>query len=301
VVEPTFPGGQAGTSSLIRNYLGFPHGISGDDLANRATEQAWLFGADFVLAQRATGLVPGDRDHLVRLSDGSEVTARTVILATGVAWRRLGVPSLEALRGAGVFYGAAAAEARTVEGEQVFVVGAGNSAGQAAVHLARWAASVTVLARADHLGATMSDYLLKELEATPNISVRLRTEAVGGQGRSRLEALTLRDNASGATETVPAAALFILIGAEPRTDWLPDAVQRDPQGYLVTGHDLLRDGTPPPGWPLARPPLLMETSVPGVFAVGDVRHRSVKRVASAVGAGAIAVQLVHAYLAEQRT
>jgi thioredoxin reductase (NADPH) len=301
VVEPTVFGGQAGTSSLIRNYLGFPHGISGDDLANRAMEQAWLFGADFVLAQRAPGLVPGDHDHLVRLSDGSEVTARTVILATGVAWRRLGVPSLEALRGAGVFYGAAAAEARAVEGEQVFVVGAGNSAGQAAVHLARWAASVTVLVRGDRLGATMSDYLLKELEATPNISVRRRTEAVGGQGRGRLEALTLRDHASGATETVPAAALFILIGAEPRTDWLPDAIQRDPQGYVLTGHDLLRDGTPPPGWRLARPPLLMETSVPGVFAVGDVRHRSVKRVASAVGAGAIAVQLVHAYLAEQRT
>ena len=300
VVEPTVFGGQAGTSSLIRNYLGFPHGISGDDLANRAMEQAWLFGADFVLAQRATGLVPGDHDHLLRLSDGSEVTARTVILATGVAWRRLGVPSLEALRGGGVFYGAAASEARAVEGEQVFVVGAGNSAGQAAVHLARWAASVTVLARGDHLGATMSDYLVKELEAIPNIGVRLHTEAVGGQGRNRLEALTLRDNASGATETVPAAALFVLIGAEPRTDWLPDAVQRDPRGYVLTGHDLLRDSTPPPGWPLARPPLLMETSVPGVFAVGDVRHRSVKRVASAVGAGAIAVQLVHAYLAERR-
>jgi thioredoxin reductase (NADPH) len=301
VVEPTVFGGQAGTSSLIRNYLGFPHGISGDDLANRAMEQAWLFGTDFVLAQRATGLVPGDPDHLLRLSDGGEVAARTVILATGVAWRRLGVPSLEALRGAGVFYGAAASEARAVEGEQVFVVGAGNSAGQAAVHLARWAAAVTVLVREDHLGATMSDYLVKELEAIPNVSVRLHTEAVGGEGRNRLEALTLRDNASGATETVPAAALFILIGAEPRTDWLPAAIARDPQGYVVTGHDLLRDGAPPPGWPLARPPLLMETSVPGVFAVGDVRHRSVKRVASAVGAGAIAVQLVHAYLAEQRT
>jgi thioredoxin reductase (NADPH) len=301
LVEPTVFGGQAGTSSLIRNYLGFPHGISGDDLTNRAMEQAWLFGVDFLLAQHATGLVPGDYDHVLRLSDGGQVSARTVILATGVAWRRLGVPSLEALRGAGVFYGAAASEARAVEGEQVYVVGAGNSAGQAAVHLARWAASVTVLARGEALGATMSDYLVKELEAIPNIGVRVRTEAVGGHGHGRLEGLTLRDNASGATETVPAAALFILIGAEPRTDWLPDAIRRDPQGYVLTGHDLLRDGTSPPGWPLARPPLLMETSVPGVFAVGDVRHRSVKRVASAVGAGAIAVQLVHAYLAEQRT
>jgi thioredoxin reductase (NADPH) len=296
VVEPTFPGGQAGTSSLIRNYLGFPHGISGDDLANRATEQAWLFGADLVLAQRATGLVPGDRDHLVRLSDGSEVTARTVILATGVAWRRLGVPGLEALRGAGVFYGAATAEARAVEGEQVFVVGAGNSAGQAALHLARYADRVTILARGDALGRTMSDYLVKEIQANDTIAVRLGTQVVGAGGTGRLEHLTLQDLRTGSAETVPAAALFILIGAQPHTEWLAGTLDRDERGFLLTGRDLLHGGQLPPGWPLDRPPLLLETSVPGVFAAGDVRHGSVKRVASAVGEGSIAIQLVHEHL-----
>ena len=299
VLEPTIFGGQAGTSSLIRNYLGFPHGISGDDLANRAMEQAWLFGAEFVLAQRATSLAVDGGDRILGLSDGNQVTARTVVIASGVAWRRLGVPSLEALRGAGVFYGAAGAEARAMEGQHVFVVGGGNSAGQAAVHLARWAATVTILVRGDGLAATMSDYLVKEIEALPNVTVRPRTEAVGGQGRGRLEALTLRDNTGDTTQTVPATALFVMIGAEPHTEWLDGVVERDPRGYLLTGHDLLRDGRPPPGWPLARPPLLFETSVPGVFAAGDVRHRSVKRVASAVGAGAIVVQLVHEYLGER--
>jgi thioredoxin reductase (NADPH) len=301
IVEPTIFGGQAGTSSLIRNYLGFPHGISGDDLANRAMEQVWLFGADFVLAQRATSLTVTGGERVIGLSDGDEVTARTVIIASGVTWRRLGVPSLEAMRGAGVFYGAAAAEARAMEGEYVFVVGGGNSADQAAVHLAKWAATVTILVRGDGLAATMSDYLVREIDALPNVTVRPHTEAVGGQGRGRLEALTLRDNTDGTTQTVPATALFVMIGAEPRTEWLDGVVERDPRGYLLTGHDLLRDGRPPAAWPLARPPLLFETSVPGVFAAGDVRHRSVKRVASAVGAGAIVVQLVHEYLAEQHT
>jgi thioredoxin reductase (NADPH) len=300
VVEPAVFGGQAGTSSLIRNYLGFPHGISGDDLANRAMEQAWLFGAEFILGQRATSLVARGRDHVLGLSGGDEVTARTVVVASGVAWRRLGVPSLEALRGAGVFYGAATAEARAMEGQHVYVVGGGNSAGQAAVHLARWAATVTILVRGDGLAATMSDYLVKEIEAPGNLTVRPHTEAVGGRGRGRLEALVLRRNSDGTTRTVPATALFVMIGAEPRTEWLAGAVDRDPQGYVLTGHDLLRDGRPPATWPLARPPLLFETSVPGVFAAGDVRHRSVKRVASAVGAGAIVVQLVHEYLAEQQ-
>jgi thioredoxin reductase (NADPH) len=298
VVEPAIFGGQAGTSSLIRNYLGFPHGVSGDELATRATEQAWLFGAEFVLSQRATSLTVDGSDRVLGLSGGDHVTAKSIIIASGVDWRRLGVPSLEALRGAGVFYGAAAAEARAMEGQHVFVVGGGNSAGQAAVHLARWAATVTILVRGDGLAATMSDYLVKEIETLPNVTVRPRTEAVGGQGRGRLQALTLR-HADGTTQTVPANALFVMIGAEPRTDWLASAVERDPRGYVLTGHDLLHDGQPPPGWPLARPPLLFETSVPGVFAAGDVRHRSVKRVASAVGAGAIVVQLVHEYLTEQ--
>jgi thioredoxin reductase (NADPH) len=299
VVEPEVFGGQAGTSSLIRNYPGFPHGISGDDLAFRTFEQAWLFGTDFVFAQAVTGLITRAHERLLRLSDGREVAARAVILAPGVAWRRLGVPSLEALAGAGVFYGAAGSEAKAMEGQAVFVVGAGNSAGQAAVHLAEHAASVAVLVRGDALGTTMSDYLVKQIQATPNISVRLHTEVVDGQGSGRLERLTLRDGRSRTTQTVPAAALFVLIGAEPRTQWLRETVACDERGYLLTGRDLARAGGLLTRWPLARPPLFLETSLPGVFAAGDVRHRSVKRVASAVGEGAIAVQLVHEYLAEQ--
>jgi thioredoxin reductase (NADPH) len=291
ILELAVPGGQAGTSSLIRNYLGFPHGVNGEDLMWRAFQQAWLFGADLVLAQGATGLEARGRDRVVRLSDGGEVTARAVILATGVAWRRLGVPALEALAGSGVFYGAAGTEARAVRGEHVFVVGAGNSAGQAALHLARFAASVTIVAIEHDLGERMSDYLVQQLMATPNVSLRMHHEVVDGHGRGRLGGLTLRDRDSGATTAVDASAVFILIGAEPRTEWLEGAVERDEGGYLLTGRDVV-------GWPLERAPLLLETSLPGVFAAGDVRYRSVKRVASAVGEGAIAVQLVHEYLAE---
>jgi thioredoxin reductase (NADPH) len=299
VVEPEVFGGQAGTSSLIRNYPGFPHGISGDDLSFRTFEQAWLFGASFVFAQAATGLTASGSMRLLRLSDGGEAATRSVILAPGVAWRRPGVPSLEALSGAGVFYGAAGSEARAMEGQQVFVVGAGNSAGQAAIHLAEYAASVTVLVRGDALGTTMSDYLVTKLQATPNISVRLRTEVIDGKGSGRLERLTLRDARDDATQTVAAAALFVLIGAEPHTHWLRETLACDERGYLLTGRDLLGAGGLPTGWPLERPPLFLETSLPGVFAAGDARHRSIKRVASAVGEGAIAVQLVHEYLAEQ--
>jgi thioredoxin reductase (NADPH) len=297
VLEPAIPGGQAGTSSLIRNYLGFPHGVSGEDLTWRAFEQAWLFGADLVLAQAATGLEARGSDRMVRLSDGGEVAARAVILATGVAWRRLGVPALEALAGSGVFYGAAGTEARAVRGEDVFVVGAGNSAGQAALHLARFAASVTIVAVERDLGERMSDYLVQQIEATPNVTRRMRHEVVDGHGRGRLEGLTLRDRDSGETTAVDASAVFVLIGAEPRTDWLQGVVERDERGYVLTGRDLVEGGRPPTGWPLQRAPLLLETSLPGVFAAGDVRYRSVKRVASAVGEGAIAVQLVHEYLA----
>jgi thioredoxin reductase (NADPH) len=298
VLEPAIPGGQAGTSSLIRNYLGFPHGVSGEDLTWRAFEQAWLFGADLVLAQAATGLEARGSDRMVRLSDGGEVAARAVILASGVAWRRLGVPALEALAGSGVFYGAAGTEARAVRGEDVFVVGAGNSAGQAALHLARFAASVTIVAVERDLGERMSDYLVQQIEATPNVTRRMRHEVVDGHGRGRLEGLTLRDRDSGETTAVDASAVFVLIGAEPRTDWLHGVVERDERGYVLTGRDLVEGGRPPTGWPLQRAPLLLETSLPGVFAAGDVRYRSVKRVASAVGEGAIAVQLVHEYLAE---
>jgi thioredoxin reductase (NADPH) len=209
------------------------------------------------------------------------------------------VPALEALNGSGVFYGAAGSEARAMRGEHVFVVGAGNSAGQAAMHLSTYAASVTIVTIDERLGEFMSDYLVQKIQATPNVTVVLHTEVVDGHGRQRLEGLTLRDRHTGATRTVAASAVFILIGAEPRTDWLDGVVERDERGYLLTGRDLLRDGRPPPSWPLERPPLLLETSLPGVFAAGDVRYRSVKRVASAVGEGSIAVQLVQEYLAEQ--
>jgi thioredoxin reductase (NADPH) len=299
LIEPRVVGGQAGTSAMIRNYLGFPRGIAGGDLANRALEQAWLFGVNLVLAQEATGLRAAGPDRLVRLSDGTEVGARAVVIASGATWRRVGVPSLEALLGAGVYYGAAGAEARAMEGLDVFVVGAGNSAGQAALHLARYAASVTILCRRDNLARTMSDYLVQQVERAANIAARFNAELVEGHGAGRLEGITLRDRRTGATEDVAAGALFVMIGAEPRTEWLAGSVERDDRGYILTGHDLLSSGTPPAGWPLARPPLLLETSVPGVFAAGDVRHRSVKRVASAVGEGAIAVQLLHEYLSEQ--
>ena len=293
VLEPEIPGGQAGTSSLIRNYLGFQRGISGDDLAGRAVEQAWLFGADFVLSQEVTGLSSAAGTPVVRTTDGSEVAARAVVIATGVAWRRLGVPRLEALVGSGVFYGAAGAEARATSGRDVFVIGAGNSAGQAAVHLARYARSVTMVVRGRALGATMSDYLVTVISASPNIELLLETEVVDGSGSCGLDSLTLLDRTTGTRREVPAAALFVLIGGEPRTEWLAGSVDRDARGYLLTGEDVL-----PGSWPLSRPPMLLETSMPGVFAAGDVRSRSVKRVAAAAGEGATAIHLVHEYLAE---
>jgi len=294
VLEPDIPGGQAGTSSLIRNYLGFPHGLSGDDLTDRALNQAWLFGAEFTSAA-AEGLTVQDGRRVVH-AGGAEVGARAVVIATGVSWRRLGVPGLENLIGAGVFYGAAGAEARAMTGQDVYVVGAGNSAGQAAIHLARYAATVTMVVRGADLDATMSSYLVTEIRKTGNIRVRLATEVTGGQGQCSLETLTLRDSGSGVTGTVPAAALFVMIGAEPRTGWLPDSIGRDEDGFILTGRNLQRAGRLPADWPFARPPLLLETSIPGVFAAGDVRHRSIKRVASAVGEGATAIQLVHEYL-----
>jgi thioredoxin reductase (NADPH) len=297
VVEPEATGGQAGTSAMIRNYLGFPRGVSGTELAYRAFHQALGFGADIVYGQRAVGLRAVGQDRGVTLGDGTEVAGRAVVLATGVTWRRLGVDSLEALVGAGVFYGAAASEAQAMRGEPVFVVGGGNSAGQAAVHLARYAAQVTLLVRGPSPAETMSDYLVRELHATPNLAIRYNTEAVAGLGDGRLTGLTLKDRSSGATETMPAAALFVLIGAEPHTGWLPPAIRRDRWGFVVTDTDLLGgDGRPPADWPLDRPALPSETSLPGVFAAGDVRHGSIKRVASAVGEGSAAIRAIHRYL-----
>ena len=296
VLEPEAIGGQAGTSSLIRNYLGFPSGVSGGDLAVRAYTQALSFGAEYVYGNPASALRPDGPGLVVTLADGSEVRSRAVIVATGVAYRRLGIPALDALTGAGVFYGAASSEAKAMKDREVFVAGGANSAGQAAVHLARYAAQVTVLVRGHSLADSMSEYLIREIESAPNIAVRSRVAVTGGGGPGRLERLTLTDLESGAAETVPAAALFVLIGAEPRTQWLPDAVRRDQSGFVLTGSDLLQDGQADEEWPLQRPPMLLESSLPGLFAAGDVRHGSVKRVASAVGEGSIAIRLVHDHL-----
>jgi thioredoxin reductase (NADPH) len=296
VVERETFGGQAGTSSLIRNYLGFSQGISGSELAWQAYQQAWLFGASFRLARHSTALHHRPEQLVVSLSDGTEVAGRAVIVATGASYRRLGVPSLEALQGAGVFYGAAVAEAQGMKGQEVCVVGGGNSAGQAAMHLSKHAKRVTLLVRGESLDSSMSQYLIEEIEATDNIQVRLNTQVIDGGGQGRLEHLVLENCTTKRTETVSAAALFVLIGARPHTGWLPEEVVRDERGYIITGSDLLRNGVPPEGWLLERPPMLMETSVPGVFAAGDVRCGSANRVASAVGEGSIAIQMVHKYL-----
>jgi len=296
VVEGEAIGGQAGTSSLIRNYLGFPSGIGGAELARRAAEQSWLFGATFLFMRYVTGLRRDGDEILVDLSCGRQVTAKSVIIATGASYRRLDVPSLEALNGSGVFYGAAVSEARAMQDQEVYVVGAGNSAGQAATHLAKYASRVTLVARGDSLEASMSSYLITEIQAAQNIDVRLGTRVVDGGGRGRLKSLVLQDCASGLTEHVNAAGLFVLIGAEPHTGWLPEEIARDENGYVVTGRDFSQYGHPHRGWYVERFPLPMETSMPGVFAVGDVRRGSVKRVASAVGEGSIAIQTIHEYL-----
>ena len=295
IVEGEAVGGQAGTSALIRNYLGFPSGVGGAELASRAAEQAWLLGATFLFMRRVTGLRRSGHEIVVSLSCGQEVTAKSVIIATGASYRRLGVPSLEDLSGSGVYYGAAVSEARAMRGQEVYVVGAGNSAGQAALHLAKYASRVTLLARGNTLETSMSRYLIQEIEAAQNVAVRLGTRVIDGGGRGRLESLVLEDTVSGVTENVPAAGLFVLIGAEPHTDWLPEEITRDEGGYVVTGKDFSRYGFPHRGWHVERLPLLLETSMPGVFAAGDVRSGSVNRVSSAVGEGSIAIQTVHEY------
>jgi thioredoxin reductase (NADPH) len=294
LLERAFSGGQAGTSPMIRNYPGFPHGISGGYLMERTCEQAWLMGAHIVFAQQAVGLEHHADHQIVRLADGSEVRARAVLIATGVDWRRLNVPGLEALTGAGVFYGMAVGESRAMRDQDVFIVGAGNSAGQGALHLAKHARTVTLVVRGDSLAKSASAYLLRAIETTPNIIVRTRTEVVGCDGRGRLERLTLADRAAGTTEEVPASALFIMIGGEPHTRWLPDTLATDDRGYVLTGREIYEEARGL--WPLDRDPIPLETSLPGVFAAGDIRRGSIKRVASAVGEGATAVRSIHEYL-----
>jgi thioredoxin reductase (NADPH) len=290
VIERETIGGQAGSSSLIRNYLGFQRGVSGADLATRAQQQAWVFGTTFLQMCRATGL-RSDRDRLyLTTSTSAEIATGVVVLAMGVSYRRLGIPALDELVGQGVFYGASASEAERFTGRSVFVVGAGNSAGQAAVHLAEHAKRVTILVRRTTLAETMSKYLIDEIDGRLNIHVRFETEIVDGAGRGALESLTLRDNGKRVTETFPADAVFILIGAQPLTDWLPDDIVRDKYGFVVSG------ASDDAAWKLERPPFMFESTMPGVFAVGDVRSGSVKRVASAAGEGSVAIQQVHQYL-----
>ncbi|HEU4393554.1 MAG TPA: FAD-dependent oxidoreductase [Solirubrobacterales bacterium] len=297
VVDNGGIGGQATSSSLIRNYLGFPRGVSGRRLAESAYEQAWVFGAKFAFMHDATAIRrDGDRLH-VALSDGGEVSARAVVLATGATYRRLDVPEVEALVGAGVFYGGPASEAPTTVDEEVYVVGGANSAGQAALHLAEFARRVTLVVRAESLEKGMSHYLVKQIEATPGIDVRLGTEVVGGGGDGWLERLVLRSRADGTTETVAADELFLMIGARPNTDWLPKELAQGDGGFIRTGADLESTGD----WPLEeRSPFSLETSMPGVFAVGDVRQGSMTRVASAVGEGSIAIRLVHELFAAEQ-
>ncbi len=293
-------GGQAGSSSLIRNYLGFPRGISGTGLASRAFEQAWSFGAVPSMAGPVTGLEPAADGFTLNLAGGGVSHARSVLITTGVSYRRLHAPGVDSLLGAGVFYGATTSEATAFAGEHVFIAGGANSAGQAAVNLARYAQQVTIVVRGGSLAARMSQYLIDEITATPNIDVRTATHIAAAEGTGQLEALTLTDTQTRRTETVPAPALVVLIGAVPHTDWLPPQIRRDEHGFVVTGSDLTDGGNPAASWTLPRPPFPLETSLPGVFAAGDVRHGSVKRVASAVGEGSIATTQVTQYLENKR-
>jgi len=296
MIEREAPGGQAGSSSRIENYLGFPLGLSGADLTRRGVAQARKFGAEILTPQDVTGLRPEESFQVVSLSDGTELSARAVIVATGVRWSKLDVPGAEELTGAGIYYGAAATEAMSCRGEDVFVVGAGNSAGQGAMHFSQYARTVTMLVRGEGLGATMSQYLIDQIAATPNIEVRTLTRVVGVSGDGHLEAVTVA-HADGGEETLPATSLFVFIGAVPHTAWLGSTVLRDDRGFVLTGPDLLCNGKYPESWPLDRDPYLLESSVPGIFVSGDVRHQFIKRVASAVGEGSMAVSFVHQYLA----
>jgi thioredoxin reductase (NADPH) len=294
VIERTAIGGQAGTSSMIRNYPGFAQGISGAKLAFEAYQQAWFFGTTFLFMRQVDGLSCEDEHYRLRLSDGNSITTRSVVITTGATYRPLGVPKLEDMRGRGVFYGAGVSEAPAMRRQKVFVVGGGNSAGQAAMHLAKWAEQVTMLVRSHSLTDGMSDYLIREIDAAPNIDVRVGVQVVDAAGTDHLESLVLEDSKTRLRRSVRADALFVLIGSEPRTEWLGDGLARDPWGFILTGQDVLAD--PGDRWHADRQPLLLETSLPGVFAAGDVRSGAVQRVASAVGDGAITIPLVHRYL-----
>jgi thioredoxin reductase (NADPH) len=297
VVEREALGGQAGTSSMIRNYLGFSQGVSGAQLTREAWQQSWLFGTTFVFMRQVDQVSKVDGQFGLQLSDGNTLTARTIIVATGASYRRIGVPRLEQLHGRGVFYGAGVSEAPAMRGQNVFVIGGGNSAGQAALNLAKWAANVTVLVRGQSLAASMSEYLIREIDAAPNIAVIHNIEVTDCAGEKYLQTLVLHDSGAGTRREVRADALFVLIGSQPQAEWLGEGVARDRWGFILTGNDL-PDGDEIRRH-LGRPPMPLETSMPGVFAVGDVRHGSVKRVASAVGEGAGVIPQIHSYLAER--
>ncbi|HIK15173.1 MAG TPA: FAD-dependent oxidoreductase [Leptolyngbyaceae cyanobacterium M33_DOE_097] len=298
LIERQAPGGQAGSSSRIENYLGFPVGLSGADLARRAVTQARRFGVEILTPQEVVGVDIQDTYRVLQLADGSEISCHALLVATGVSYRRLTVPGAEALTGAGIYYGAAMTEAIACQGEDVYLVGGANSAGQAAMHFSKYANQVIMLVRGASLATSMSQYLIDQIASTPNIKVCTGCSVVEVAGTDHLEKIVIANSNTGEKETVAARSLFIFIGASPKTDWLHGIVERDAQGFILTGADLLlSDGQLPKSWPLTRPPFLLETSVPGIFAAGDVRSASVKRVASGVGEGSIAVQFVHRYLA----
>jgi thioredoxin reductase (NADPH) len=298
IIEREAPGGQAGMSSRIENYLGFPTGLSGGDLARRAVVQAQRFGVEILSPQEAVGARTEGPYRIIKLADGSEISCHALMIATGVQWRRLDAPGIDRLQGAGIYYGGGATEALSCKGEIVYVVGGANSAGQAAMNFAKFAERVVILVRGESLSSTMSQYLIDQIHETPNIQLWTNASVAEAHGETRLEEISVLCSDSGKIERVPATSMFIFIGALPRTDWMAGLVERDERGFLLTGPDLIRDGQRPKGWSLDRDPFLLETNVPGIFSVGDVRHGSIKRVASGVGEGSVAVQFIHQYLSK---
>ncbi len=296
LIDKETTGGQAGTSSRIENYLGFPNGLSGADLARRATAQATRLGAEILTAREVTQIRVDDPYRFVKLADGTELSCKALMIATGASLSTLEIPGIEALTGAGVYYGAALTEAAHYKGKPMFVVGGANSAGQGAMFFSRYASKVTMLVRGSSLQKDMSHYLIDQINGTENIDVRLRTSIIEASGTDRLEALVIKYNDTGIIETVPAAALFVFIGAKPYSEFVADVLERNEAGFILTGPDLIRDGRRPKNWRLNRDPFLLETSVPGIFAVGDIRQDTIRRVASAVGQGSTAVSFVHQYL-----
>jgi thioredoxin reductase (NADPH) len=298
IIEKEAPGGQAGMSSRIENYLGFPSGLSGGELARRAVVQAQRFGVEILAPQEVVSVRAEDPYRFIKMADGEEISCHALMVATGVQWRRLAAPGIDRLQGAGVYYGGGTTEALSCKGEIVYVVGGANSAGQAAMNFSKYADKVVMLLRGDSLSNTMSRYLIDQIKATPNIQLWSHASVAEVHGDTHLEEVSVLCSDTNKVERVPASSMFIFIGALPRTDWLSGVVERDERGFVLTGPDLIRDGDHPKGWSLERDPFLLETNVPGIFAVGDVRHGSVKRVASGVGEGSVAVQFIHQYLSK---